>query len=275
MNSFIIIAFIILLFFSALFSSSETALVSISKYRAKRLGKFISWLKENEDKALITILIFNNLVNVLISGIASIIASHYGGIILSITTFVVTFIIVTFGEIIPKSLAIKNSSIVITFSSPIIYYLTRIFSPIVAFYSVLSSKFAKGKKERLSEEEIELMVIDAIKEPLAKIIADNLFELSKLKVKHILTPWNKVIKFNDKTTIEEGLRLMKENKITKLISEDGNSYVLISDIILEKGKVKDKSKPTKKIPEETTLITALSILKRENLKKRLNISREF
>ncbi len=262
MSTLVILLFLLLLFFSALFSASETALVGISKYKAKKVGKYVEKLKENEEKALITILIGNNLVNVALSVLASLIAEKFGGPALAIATFVVTLLIVTFGEVIPKSFAIKNKEAILRLSSPLIYFLMKILSPIVYLYYSISSKLVKGK-ETLTKEEVEAMLLEVTKHPITRIIADNLFDLSQLKVKHVLTPWNKVVKFYEEETVEKSLRKMKEKRITKLVDEEGNYYTFVLDLLFEEGKTIRKAKKAKKIPETTTLATALSIFKKE------------
>jgi len=265
---------ILLLFLSALFSSSETALVGLSRYRAKELGKLVKWLKENESKALITILIGNNLVNVALSVLASLIAEKYGGTMIAIATFIITFLIVTFGEIIPKNLAIRNKVAVLKVSAPLIYALTKILWPVVVIYEKLVELVSKKKEEHLTYRELEQILLDSIKDPMLRVIADNMFDLSKLKVKYFMTPWKETVKFTSDEPVSESLKRMQRNDVTKLVSEDGEYYVTILDLLFKEGKTISYAKPTKKVPAETNLVTALKLFK-ENKYPILVIVDEF
>lgn len=104
-----ILELVVLLTLSGFFSSAETAMVSVSKIRLRTLEeegnkKAALALKilENQSKMLSAILIGNNLVNTSAASIASLIAYSFGGAAVSIATFIITFLILVFGEITPK-----------------------------------------------------------------------------------------------------------------------------------------------------------------------------
>ena len=119
MNPWILSAIILLLvMFSAFFSSTETAYSSASRIRLKsyaesgsKKAKRAYKISENYDKALSTILVGNNIVNIAASSLATILfVSFFGetnGTILS--TVVLTVIILIFGEVMPKNFAKENS----------------------------------------------------------------------------------------------------------------------------------------------------------------------
>ena len=112
-----IIILAILIMLSAFFSGSETALFSLSKIRVKRLqlesranSKLVARLLNYPTRLLISILIGNMLVNVFASSTASaLVIGLFGKRALGLSIGMMTFLILVFGEITPKSIAINNS----------------------------------------------------------------------------------------------------------------------------------------------------------------------
>jgi len=136
--------FIFLLFLSALFASAETAIFSLSQIKLRILlqenkkgSKSLKFLKDNPELTLITILIANNLVNISISAISTVVAVNlFGSTGVGIAIGVITFLILLLGEITPKSIALRHNEFISLFVSPIIYFLSVLF-----FHSQNYSKF--------------------------------------------------------------------------------------------------------------------------------------
>ncbi|WP_323742074.1 DUF21 domain-containing protein [Salinibacillus xinjiangensis] len=139
MNSFILLAFLILL--SAFFSSSETAFSSINKIRLKKFAndgkrgskKALHLVQsQNFDKTLSTILVGNNIVNIAAASISTKIATDLvggnSGVVIS--TVVMTILILTFGEILPKSLAKEHAETYSMSISIVMYMLIKLLEPI-------------------------------------------------------------------------------------------------------------------------------------------------
>jgi len=117
------VLFIVLFLFSAFFSGTEIALMSLPKHKIDSLfkqklfgSKSLHEIKKNTDRLLITILVGNNLVNVYTAALAtqiSIQISKNSGIeqslAVGIATGIITFLLLIFGEIVPKSFATKNA----------------------------------------------------------------------------------------------------------------------------------------------------------------------
>ena len=127
-----IIAMIILVTFSAYFSATETAFTSLNKIRMKnmandgnRRARQVLELSENYDNLLSTILVGNNLVNITLSSIATVLFigfyPRYGA---TIATVVATVTVLIFGEISPKSLAKESPEKFAMFSAPYISTVT-------------------------------------------------------------------------------------------------------------------------------------------------------
>lgn len=112
-TSTLFIILTVLIFISAFFSSSETGMMSLNKYRLRHLvqnghksAKRVSTLLERPDRLIGLILIGNNLVNILASSIATILAIRlYGDYGVAVATFGLTIVLLIFAEVTPKTLA--------------------------------------------------------------------------------------------------------------------------------------------------------------------------
>ena len=194
-----------LLFFSAFFSMSETALMSMSKIRLRHLvenhvkhAKLTQDLLDHPNQLLGTILVGNNLVNIAASAIATSIAIYFWnnkGV--GIATFLMTLLILIFGEITPKNIAIDYTEEIVLFIAPIMNVFVKIFSPVVwvltNFTNGLLHLFGLNKQEKkplITEEELKTIVEvssqEGVLESDEKEIIDNIFEYSDMRVKDIM-----------------------------------------------------------------------------------------
>lgn len=171
-----IIFIIILVAFSAFFSATETSFTSANKIRLKskadngsksaaRALKIINRF----DKTLTTILIGNNIVNILTSSLATVMCidlfKENGSLISTIAT---TFIVLIFGEILPKTIAKAHAESFICAVSLPVSILITVFTPLSAFFLLLqkgATKLFSGKNKEVSMTEQELMhIIDEIED---------------------------------------------------------------------------------------------------------------
>jgi len=105
--------------------------------------------KRDMDRTLVAILIGNNIVNIVLSSVAAVIANelfHTLGV--TIMVAIITFLIIIFGEITPKSNAIWDTKKVAQNNSKPIYYLTRALSPLISMFMVITKALIRltGKK---------------------------------------------------------------------------------------------------------------------------------
>ncbi|WP_163151388.1 hemolysin family protein [Anoxybacillus sp. MB8] len=166
---FLLIALILL---SAFFSASETAFSSVNKIRLKnyvdekrRGSKKALYITENFDKALSTILVGNNIVNIAAASISAKVATDlFGGSTgLVISTVGMTILILIFGEVLPKSLAKEHAESFSLLISDVLYMLIQLFTPVTALLVMLKklvSKFVGHQADipSVTEEEIKVMV---------------------------------------------------------------------------------------------------------------------
>ena len=167
-----IVILIILLFLSGFFSSSETALFSISQTKARHLAKsggrtgaLISSMKEDPHRLLTTILIGNNVVNIGAASLAtSVTLELFPGYAVGIATGGMTFLILVFGEVFPKSLATRNNVLIARIAIFPVYWLSILFYPILLFLNFIPYLTGKIKKSpRVTEEEL-LTIVEAVEE---------------------------------------------------------------------------------------------------------------
>jgi len=203
MLEIMIISLIVLILLSAFFSGTETALMSIGMARSRSLVKqkkkgaeALMRLKKNPRRLLITILIGNNLVNILAASIATILFTEmFGSNGIGIATGIMTLLILVFGEITPKSFATLNSEKMSLAVARPIEVLSYILYPIVKFLEILTSLMMKlfgSKKEKmLTEEELKTVVTMGHEEGiLSKEVADmmdSLVEFGEKDVDEIMT----------------------------------------------------------------------------------------
>lgn len=201
-----IIALVFLVTMSAVFSSSETAITSVSKIKVRQLDQkdnknahLLKKLHDNMQTTISTILIGNNIVNIAASSIATILFTnifHQNGALIS--TVVMTVFVLIFGEVLPKTIAqYKNKSVALKFSR-FIYFLTIVFKPIVKVLNLLTRLVIKlfiGEGEdssTLTEEELKTLVEVSEEEGVLKNqeteIMINALELKETLAVDIMTP---------------------------------------------------------------------------------------
>lgn len=196
---------VILIVCSAFFSATETALNSANKIRLKNMADNGSHVAQRTlnilakyDKALTTILIGNNIVNIACSSIATILAINlvgekYGSLVSTIAT---TVIVLIFGEVMPKSIAKDFAEPMAMIASGIISFLMVIFTPFSVFFILLKKGLSKifHRKESVSmtEEELKVMIDEIEDEGVLETQESNLvrsaLEFDEITVDEIITP---------------------------------------------------------------------------------------
>ena len=133
-----LIAIAILLFLSAFFSGSETALTVASRplmhqleSKGNKHARTVNKLQERKEKLIGAILIGNNLVNILASALAtSLLIGFFGEAGIAYATLIMTALVVMFAEILPKTFALQNADRTALKLAPIIRPIVYILSPI-------------------------------------------------------------------------------------------------------------------------------------------------
>lgn len=227
-----LIVLIILILLSGFFSGIEIAFFSISELRVRYLlekktkGSFVlSKLKSNPQRLLVTILIGNNLVNIMASSIAAVWATQFfGSKGLGIATGAMTFLILVFGEITPKSLAtIYNEKIALLSAKPVLF-LTYILFPVVILFEYLAKFLNKihpqEAKFTVAEEELETLARMEVEkghlEHQEEEMIGRVFHLNDINVKEVMTPRKKVVAWKSKNKLSEAIDYLTECQFSRI-----------------------------------------------------------
>jgi len=226
-----ILLFVICVLLSAFFSSSEVALISITRAKARTLvnegkpgSKAVAALKESPEHLLITILIGNNIVNVAAAALATAIAIQvFGDIGVGIATFFVVIVLLIFGEIGPKIYAARASDSFALTVAPAILFLSRIFTPLIWIVERVSPRFGIGKEiaePSLTEEEIKEWIDvgkeDGTIEQAEQDMLYSVLEFADTTAREIMTPRVDVTLIEDTVTFEEAIRIFNETGFSRI-----------------------------------------------------------
>ena len=282
---FSILAALILL--SGFFSSSETSMMSLNRYRLKHLqnnkhrgatraGKLL----ERPDRLIGLILIGNNLVNIFASAIATVIAIRlWGDAGIFIATFALTLVILIFAEITPKTIAALHPEKIAFPASLVLLPLLKILYPLVAAVNWVTNGLlrmfgldpAKQNDEHVSSDELRTIVTDAGKLIPARHrgMLLNILDLEEVSVDDIMVPRNEVFGIDLDDSDDEILRHIQTSSHTRLPvwREDINNIVgmlhmrnmsrVIDSQGLDRNALEREMEKTYFIPESTPLHTQL------------------
>ncbi len=199
-----VIAMVFCVMMSAYFSATETAFSSLNSIRLKvladngnRRAKLAFRLSEDYDRLISTILIGNNIVNIAVASIGTLLfVKLYGDIGATLSTVVVTIVVLIFGEITPKSVAKDYPEKFAMFSAPFINLLIHVLIPVNFLFSQwkkLVSKLLNTQEDsKMSQEELMLLLEEAQRDgSIDKDEGDllkNAVEFRELEAQDILTP---------------------------------------------------------------------------------------
>jgi putative hemolysin len=226
-----VLLFIICLGLSAFFSSSEIALVSLTRAKVRTLlndgkkgAKSLATLKETPNRFLISILVGNNIVNVAAASLATAVTiSIFGDIGVGIATFVVVILLLVFGEIGPKMYASKHSEqLSLSFATPILY-LTRILTPLIWGIEKITGKFGAPSslgEPSVTEEEIkewiEVGKEEGTIEQEEREMLYSVLEFGDTNAREIMTPRVDVALIEDTRTLDQAIQVFNETGFSRL-----------------------------------------------------------
>jgi len=249
------IILVVLLLLSAFFSSAETSLTTINPIKVRTLiengskrALKLQKITEQHGKMLSTILIGNNIVNISASSLATTMAiTLWGSYAVGIATGVLTLLVLLFGEILPKNMAIIKAESLALFYAPIIYGLMWILTPVIFLVDHIAGFFMKllhidpGKKNLMTETELRTYVDvsheDGVIESEEKEIINNLFDFSDSVAKDIMIPRIDMVTIEENAGYDELMALFRECMYTRIpvYKEDRDNViglVNIKDFIL-------------------------------------------
>ena len=287
-----VIVLIVLVAFSAVFSSSETALLSVSNIQLRQMLKKkepkaqrIAYLKKNMPEVLTAILIGNNFVNSLSSSRAAALAvSLLGGKGNAAAAACMTFIIIVFGEVLPKTIAASNGvrtaarfadflTVVRCALSPLVW----IFLKIVQALTSLLNKNRRPESGRLTEGELKTLFDVGGQEGTLqsgeKELLHRIFEFTDLRLRDIARPRALVKTVRADASYKEVVQAVSESGYTRLpvcasSFDEIEGLIHFKDILFYAGSKKDFSlgdimHRVLFVPETQTALSLLHTFKTE------------
>lgn len=286
----LIIVVIFLLLGSAYCSSSEASLFSISKSRLEslakknnRAAKVALKAKQNIFKSVGSIVILNNLFNIvgtIIAGILAAKAFNNNSLYLGIFSGVLTFLVILFGEILPKNFgerfALKYSMLI----SGSILFLNFIFTPVLWVLDKISKTVfgSENHLEKISEEEIRVildkgMLSHSIENDEHKLI-NNVFKMNDKTARDVMTPRVNINYLDARLTLNQQKTELYNAIHSRLpIFEDNHDnvigFILTRDALEQMAKDNGNIKPTEiaqkivKINEKTRVDSLLIIFQKK------------
>ena len=230
------IAIFILLIMSGFFSGSETALTAASKHvmhsmeqNGDKRAVLVNQLHEDKERLIGAILLGNNLVNILSSALAtSLLINLFGDNGVAYATIGMTFLVLIFAEILPKTYAIRNANSMALAVAPIIKPMIAVLAPITLTINALVRQMlnligaggsATGNREAAEEElrgAIELHDGDAPSVKQERDMLRSVLDLTEVQVEEIMTHRRNVVTIDADLPPAEIVRLVLESPYTRI-----------------------------------------------------------
>lgn len=256
-----LIALIILVLLSAFFSSAETSLTTVNRVRLKTLAeegnrraKTALEVLDKYGKMLSAILIGNNIVNLSASALATTLAIHIHFTV-GIATAILTVVILIFGEIVPKNMAMINSEKMALLYASMISGLMKLLTPLIFVIDSLAKGIMKlfrvdaDKKTAMTENELRTYVEvgheDGVIESEEREMIYNVFDFGDAVAKDVMIPRIDMVTVDKEATYEEVMEVFKDCMYTRIpVFEEDKDNIIglinIKDFILVENKAKFK-----------------------------------
>ncbi len=236
----------LLIILSGVFSSTETAYTTVSESKLKalqaegnkRAGRVLR-LKENTTKLLSAILIGNNIVNLSASALATTVCTKtFGNAYIGVATGILTFLILIFGEITPKTIASTYcTGLAIAFSGPL-SVLMFILTPIIWLLNIICRGIflllrldPDKNPNQMTESELRVIVDtseeDGVIEKSEKKMITNVVDFGDALSKDIMIPRADMVAVNVNTDYKDLIELLKNENYSRLpIYEESKDHII-------------------------------------------------
>lgn len=263
-----IVIIVVCLLFSAYFSATETAFTAVNKVRLRakaddgdKGAKRVLKLADNYDRLLSTILIGNNIVNILASSLATLLfvawIQNNESLATTLSTLAMTIVVLIFGEVTPKTLAKEHPEGFARFSAPIINAFAYVLTPLNGFFwlwkKLLAKIFKSKESNAITDDELIIMVDEAEQEgginAQESSLIKSAIEFNDLEAKDILIPRVDVVAIDANTPFDEVSQIFLETSYSRLPVYEGSIDKIVG-ILHEKDFIKQRNE------EDFTLIKA-------------------
>lgn len=285
-----ILGAVIFLFMSAFFSASETALFSIPRERisffkqsSKKSHQWIFALLHDGQRTLLLILLGNLIVNVTVVGfIYKLMHFFIARNITLITLFVATGIILLFGEIMPKNIAIRNSETIACLIAPVLYHIKITVHPLLLLLQKINIFFLTGFSRHLRKPS-PYITLDEFKSSIAESTHDgvvsesewrilqSVLEAADMPVSKIMTHRSQLPYVSIDNTVYDAVSQMREKEQTmccvrsKGTTEEITGLVYLLDALKsdESMKIENIMVPVIWIPDSSEIADLIGFMFRE------------
>lgn len=245
----------VLIVLSGFFSGLEVALVGVTKSKViqllnegKKGSKALHKLKTNPSWMMSSVNLGNNLVNVGASALATSVAIQiYGNDGLGIAIGVMTFLILVFGEITPKTYCNANSAKIALRYAPILLAFSYVFYPVVKFFEIITKGVVKITGSSylpppITEEEIKGVIDQGLAEKALEKdemeLVHGALKFDDTVIRSVMTPRTKMFTLNSKTLLFEALPQINKNGFSRIpiygtSKDDIVGFVHVRDILKE------------------------------------------
>ena len=227
----LILIFMLLVLLSAFFSGTETAYFNIKTHRENVPSKVV-FLLNHPRKLLVSLLTGNTFINITIASLAAYITHEYAQdsewsetILIFVEVFVVSAVVLIFGEILPKLWAIRNSE---KFAEKVYFplkFIMLILSPITFVFhgiSTLITKLLPLQKEKIFDSEEELKILTELGEEAGTLqeeesdMIQSIFEFNEKNVREIMTPRVDMVALDSTASIDEVMDMVTDKQFSKI-----------------------------------------------------------
>lgn len=226
-------ALVVLVLLSAGFSGSETGLMTLNRYRLRHLAKsghrgarIAQRLLARPDRLIGLILLGNNFVNIAASSVATLIALRLGGeAYIAAATFLLTFVILIFGEVAPKTVAALHPERIAFPAAYVLAALMRIVYPLVLAVNTITNGLLrllgvqlKAGTHSISREELRSIVNEAgamIPRRHQKMLV-SILDLDQATVEDIMVPRTEIVGIDLDDPVEEIVEQLANTQYTRL-----------------------------------------------------------
>ncbi len=232
-----ILLLVSLIFLSAVISAAEIGFFSVSETRLRALadegGKRAAmalYLRSNPQRLLSTIMIADNLVNIGAATLATILTIHYlGSEEVAMASGILFFLMLIFGDIVPKTRTAKHAVPVVLVMSYPIYWLEGLLSPVLWVLEPMINRLTGGRGMTLpfvTEEELKIMLdvggkTGAIETEEVKMIR-NVFQLNDITVEDVMTPRIYVFALDGAQRLKEAQDPLFKSKYSRIPLFEGS-----------------------------------------------------
>jgi len=284
--SFVIFAIIILMLASIFFSLAETSILSLNKIRLKsyleskrKNAIIIKEMLNNPENFLAAILIGNNIVNITISVLITVVVIQvFGPGAVTLATILTTFLILAFAEITPKAFAARNPDIAYKLAR-IMKFLMWILKPLIEFFTRFTNMLLRllgvhsSIKEPIFLREdirhlIEMCEENGVIQKKEKHILSSMLYFSQIHAKDVMIPIEKVTCINSDATLHDALEIFYEKGFARIPVINGDKilgFVHIKDILnnvadREKS-IREMARPAIFADNDTSLLELVDLIK--------------